>query len=451
MRHISLLTLLHAAAAIGLGGEPPRFAGGSPVSPQGQGMKPRAVLRGHPREVQWVAFSPDGKTLASTSLGARFRGKRWDGVVKWWDVKTGGELAAFKDRFSDSVIPAPAAFSPRGKILAFATGFNVTMWDTDTRKKRASLVCTTGAEYRGGVFSLAFSPDGKTLATAYGVDVLGPRWGEVKLWDVASGKVLRTLHGEEGPAWAVAFSPDGKTLATRERAAGFLAVKLWVVASGRQRVALRGRHRFGTAMGFTPDGRTLAAAGQDFRDRQTVKLWDVDTGKERATLNGHTDVVRHIVFSPDGKILATAAETPAAMGGRDRAVKLWDVEAGKERATLKGHTDAICGVLFSPDGKTLVSGSCDGTVKLWNVAAATTRATIQADVVHVRCVALSPDSKTLATGGSDGAVKVWDVVALLSAGERRGSAPQGEGTARWVCLWEGAVGRFQRLVHRSLL
>jgi hypothetical protein len=151
------------------------------------------------------------------------------------------------------------------------------------------------------VYSVAWSPDGKTLAS-------GSRDNMVKLWDTATGKLLSTLEGHSGEVWSVAWSPDGKT---------------------------------------------LASGSSD----QTVKLWDTATGKLLTTLQGHNDVVASVAWSPDGKILAS--------GSSDKTVKLWEAATGKPLTTLEGHTGTVYSVAWSPDGKTLASGAGDKKVKLW--------------------------------------------------------------------------------------
>ena len=212
---------------------------------------------------------------------------------------------------------------------------------------------------RASVYSAAFSPDGKTLASVSDDET-------VKLWYMATGKEQATFQGHTEAdkestgaihsVMSVAFSPDGKTLAA---ASYDMTVKVWDVATAK-RTTLQGHTHAVYSVAFSPDGKTLASASGD----KTVRLWDLATNKERAVLQGHTEPVISVAFSPDGKILASA--------GVDKSVKLWDVATGRERATLQG-TEAVWSVAFSPDGKTLASAggtisNAPGELKLWDVA-----------------------------------------------------------------------------------
>ena len=211
------------------------------------------------------------------------------------------------------------------------------------------------------VLSIAFSPDGKVLAS-------GSRDETVKLWDVASGRQLRTLSGHGSWVNSIAFSPDGKVLAS---GSGDKTIKLWDVASGRELRSLSGHTDWVFSVAFSPDGKVLASGSYD----STIKLWDVASGSELRTLSGHTDKVTSVAFSPDGKVLAS--------GGEDKTIKLWDAASGRELRTLNGEpkrqeensmaqvegvTNWVHSVAFSPDGKVVASGSQDNTIKFWDVA-----------------------------------------------------------------------------------
>jgi WD40 repeat protein len=332
----------------------------------------RDTLKGHQDWVLCVAFSPNGKQLASGSK---------DDTIKLWDVATGQNISTLQMRMSP----------PRGI----------------------------------GVFSLAFSPDGKTLASA---------GSQLKLWDVASGQQTANLQLWNGDDFhapvSVAFSPDGKTLASGEGKSTDLTVKLWNVATGQNTATLKGprypqqtivaRH---TSVAFRPDGKTLASGCGAIRLGSEVVLWDVATGKEKkAGLSQDADFgsgAVSLAFSPNGQTLA--------VGSAGRNVSLWDMATGKEIRRLQDVIAPLGGLInysgqvlplsFSPDGKILAAGSEGSTIKLWDMATGQTIATLEGhnkEVEHPRksdasiCVAFSPDSKLLALGSWDNTIKLWE-------------------------------------------
>ncbi|MCI0423808.1 MAG: TIR domain-containing protein, partial [Acidobacteria bacterium] len=236
------------------------------------------------------------------------------------------------------------------------------------------------------VLSVAFSPDGRTLAS-------GSRDNTVKLWDAKSGQELQTLKGHGNSVGSVAFSPDGRTLAS---GSGDKTVKLWDAKSGQELATLKGHEDSVWSVSYSPDGRTLASGSSD----KTVMLWDARSGPERATFKGHGSRVSSVAYSPDGRTLAS--------GSFDGTIKLWDARSGQELATLKGHWSWVISVSYSPDGRTLASGSEDQTVKLWDAGSGRELATLKGYESDVLSVAFAPDGHTLASGSGDNSVKLWD-------------------------------------------
>jgi len=301
------------------------------------------ILERHEGTVWSVAFSPDGKTLASGS---------GDDTIRLWDVQTGVEKQRFTGHTGNV---SSVAFSPDGKTLASGGGWDNTirLWDVETGTELRTL---TGPEHTRGVNSVAFSPDGKTLAS-------GRTWNwtydnTIRLLDVTTGETIRTFRiGYPGNVNSVAFSPDGKTLASSSND----TIRLWDVETGIKLRTLTEHEDTVSSVAFSPDGKTLASGSGSFirYSDDTIRLWDVETGTELRTLTGHTRGVSSVAFSPDGKILAS--------GSSDNTIRLWDVETWTHLHTLTEHEDTVWSVAFSPDGKILASGGSDKTIRLWRM------------------------------------------------------------------------------------
>ena len=289
----------------------------------------RQTLINHNSSVDSVAFSPDGKLLASGSDDTR---------LDVWDAQTG----TLKQTFTGNVGPVLAvAFSPDGKTLAAGGAEKVVkLRDSQSGELKRTLTGNTGS-----VVSLAFSPDGTMLAN-------GSSDRTIKIWDAQTGGLKHTLKGNEYTVWPIAFSPDSKTLASG-LADG--TIRVWDPQAGELRQTLTGHTGGVFSVAFSRDGKTLASGGTD----GTVKLWDAQSGVLRQTLIGNTGFIMSVAFSPDGRTLVT--------GSAGNTVKLWDAKTGELRQTLTGHSGSVISIAFSPDGKTVASASLDKTIKLWQV------------------------------------------------------------------------------------
>jgi len=271
---------------------------------------------------------------------------------------------------------------------------DLTIWQADLRSvnlhntnfAHANLAKSVFAETLGGIWSVAFSPDGKLLATADDTS------GEIRLYQVRNGQKILTCKEHAGWVWSVTFSPQGNLLAS---GSSNCVVKLWDVRTGQCLKTLREHtHRVGS-VAFSPDGWTVASSSDD----RTVRLWDVSTGECYRTLQVHTDWVRAIAFSPDSKTLAS--------GSHDHTVKLWDVSTGECIRTLQGHTDLVYSVAFSPDSRMLASGSADQTVRLWDVNKGSCVRTSHEHSDRVRSVTFTPQGNTLRS--EDQTLRFWDL------------------------------------------
>jgi WD40 repeat protein len=301
---------------------------------------------GHHGQIYSIAFAPGGRLVATG-------GGDWhdnDQSIYLWDPATGKQVRRLEGHIAKVHC---VRFAPDGKTLVSGGEKENALrrWDVATGKELPRWRVPGGDEgpvVDGRVSALAYSPDGKLLASAHDQGIL-------HLWDVAEGKVLRSFQGHEGIVHAVAFSVDGKYLVS---GSVDRTVRLWDVATGAE---VRG---FGDAVetvkcvAFSPDGRLIAASTGDYDG--TIHVWETATGRELARLAATRGRVYQVAFSPDGKLLAGT--------GPDNALCVWEVATRQERCRFPGHPNGGLAVAFAPDGKHVASGSADTTVVLWNVS-----------------------------------------------------------------------------------
>src|SRR5262245_59819159 len=368
------------------------------------------TLKGHQGAITTIGFSSDGKRLITTSA---------DKTARVWDLENAGAAIWPLER---SGLSRGARFSHDGQLIAAAGDWSVHLWEAATGR----LVRELPASEKGVVQSVAFSPtDRRLLAVGYGgqADV-----SSVALWDIDAPAELARLPGATDlpgfPAdlysrvvGALTFSPDGKYLVAGFGSKGLFSseaspnpLKVWEVATRRLIRRLNGHTGYCVSLDFSRDGKLLASGSRD----GTAIIWSTKTwtraqtlqNPEKDSLYGGRGMVEDVAFSPDGKTLA--------MASREGSVHLWDVATGKPLEPLKGHSSGVNAVAFSPDGRTLASVSGDQTVRLWNVE--TRRELMQLDpggvqLDQVQTIAFSPDGKHLLAGGSRSAF--WSAAPIV--------------------------------------
>jgi len=246
--------------------------------------------------------------------------------------------------------------------------------------------------HEGQVECVTLAPGGSIIAS-------GGQDKTIKLWDVATGKELRTITGHTNFIVSVAFTVNGKILLS---GSDDNSVKLWDVTTGNERNTFKIITIQVHGAAITGDGSTVAVASGSLTGNDTLAelyLIDVATAKQRKFTDPKTDR-RSVAFSSDGMTLAT--------GNDDGVVKIWNVVSGQEKNVLKGHTGMVSSLAFTTDGNTLVSGSYDGAVKLWNLATGSERTTLRSGKSRtVTSVAVTQDGSFLVAGSTDGTVTLW--------------------------------------------
>ncbi len=365
-----------------------------------------------------IAFSPDGKSLASGGFAVDSQGNHY-GVVELWNLATGKRPYTLNSIATLGVISV--AFSPDGKTLADGGGTRATSegiletWDVGTGKPGFS---TTSATSLGMVSSVVFSPDGKTIASGGWSDAGSYWFADVKLWNASNGALISqypenlTINSyQQGLSVALAFSPDGTKLA-EGAFGGFL--RTWNVSTGQGLTTFKTAASYDIySVAFSPDGKTLADGGWN-GSSGVVETWKLSGTQIHAPATA-TATIQSIAFSPDGKTLADGGGTSASNGAGIGLLETNSTSTGNQIAALTTASAGGSYVTFSPDGKTLATGSSvyvnggsSGTLSLWNSTTGALLNTLSSAATGIDAVAFSPDDQTVAVGGASGVLELWN-------------------------------------------
>jgi WD40 repeat protein len=352
--------------------------------------KRKHTLKGHTSRVNSVAFRPDGKTLVSCGD---------DKTIRIWDVEKGTELQIVNppDPRGGGAIISQAVFSPNGRLIASVNREGqLHVWKPDVPPSGQKVLLGIVA-HSGGAYQVVFSQDMKAIFTCGG-DKSARQYGgtdpegrsvagtgvKQKSFEVAGG----------GNVYCLALSPDGKTLVT---GGDDKSIRVWDVNSAKVVRTLQGHADEITSLAFSNDGTQLASGSKD----QSIRIWNLSSSDEHRDFAGHTGFVWSAVFSNDGKLFAS--------GGADRKIIIRDTATGDILRTISAHALAVTALAFNQDGTRLVSSGGDRLVKLWNVKTGELIKEFQGHTSAVMAVAFSHDDNLILSGGADKIARLWDV------------------------------------------
>jgi RNA polymerase sigma factor (sigma-70 family) len=379
----------------------------------------------HQGWVRSLSFSPDGRTLASTG---------GEPVIRLWDSATGQEIVAATGH--RSAIRNLVVSQADSTIFTAGQDGTIRRWDGASGRELGII-----AQFTHAADTMAVAPDGDTLLVG------GYNGGTFALWNITERREIRTFPRVDprNPVRHVAFSPDGKTVASEWR--------IWDAATGQVVVTFRDRDDQKNQSAnffpifYSPDGTQIITT-----ENEGARIWDIRSGKEvrwavRAKI--HHD---RVALSPDGRYLATGGLVSNMRGSEpDPQIHLWELASGQKVATLEGHKESTRGLAFSPDGRWLAScsggyrTSNDQTVRVWDVATGREVCRFEGHLGAVNAVAFTPDGRSVVSGSDDATVLIWDVADL--GNHRSGGEPMSDDALR--TRWAELAGDDARVADRA--
>ncbi|MBD2676099.1 MULTISPECIES: WD40 repeat domain-containing protein [Nostoc] len=331
-------------------------------------------LLGHEQEVNCLAFSPDGKFIVSGSI---------DGILCLWDLQ--GNLMTQPWQGHEEGVIAVAFSSNSDSIVSVGFDGTVCLWDL-----QGNAITQPWRGHKEGVISVAFSPNGDCIVSV-GFD------GMVCLWDLQGNAITQPWHKHEAKIICVAFSPDRKFIISGSSDS---TVRLWDIQGNPIGQPWRGHEGRVNSVAFSPDGKFIISGSCD----RTIRLWDIDGNPITQPWRGHEGQVNSLAFSPDGKLI---------ISGSDKTVRLWELDQILQDRVIgrsqRKYENWVNSVAFSPDGKLIVSASNDSTVRLWDIDGNPIGQPWRRHEKEVNSVAFRPDGKLIVSASNDSTVRLWDI------------------------------------------